>query len=365
MARALNKPCLIFKEKDVELKGISKSITTIGEFDRRFLDKKLTEFISSIKDEASKLNKGRIIKIEGWEDTKCFIEEILEKAEKYIYGIVEDFSSVDKFKNTLDYIKKDVEVKIISSADKKISKLVNVIENLNCIKKELRFIHQSKIGRLRILFNEKIGLFVFHGEGNEYFGIRVSPIDDLKSHFDFLVKESFNHKETAKIYGEFQKTDADDLANSIIWALNQKVDCPDEERFFYILASKFSLFERHKELKKVIINLARKGKCKIRIILSVNSQNPGKYKKSLYEILTKELQKFENVKFYILDKNYSLLIGRNRKIVTNSLAMDVLDFGGKDYCCSKITNKEHITLFKEDIENIFLNIEQEKEILQS
>jgi len=360
MALAYKKPCLIFVENNVDLTGVSKSISTLGFFDRDSLEERVGEFIPAIREEARKIKKGRISKIDGWHDTKKNIEDIIEEAEKYIYGIVEDFSSINKFQSYLDYINKNVEVKLISSSfGDNIEKLERVIDELNCRKKEIRFIHPSKIGRLRMLFNEQFGLFVIHGGRNEYFGIRIAPVDDLKPHFDSLLKESFKYKEPAKLEGKFQKTGTEDLANTLIWAINGTIKCQREKQFLYVLSSKFSLFVRHNELQKEIINLAKNGKCKIKFILSKNSLNPGKHKKSLFEILNEKLKKFDNVRIHILNESYDP--GLKRMVVTNELAMDILDFGGENYYCSKITDKYHIQMIKEEIEQNYLNQEQKFE----
>ena len=357
MAQALKKRCLIFQEKNVKLSGVAKSITTVGVFDRDSLEQQLGEFICSIMKVARKVREERIIKIDGWHDTKQNIEDIIEKAESCIYGIVEDFSSIDKFQNYLDDINKNVEVKLICSPfGNNVGKLERAIYKLNCRKKELLFVHPSKIGRLRMLFNEQFGLFVIHGGRNEYFGIRLSPIDDLKPHFDYLTNDSFKHKEPAKIEGNFYKVGPEDLANTLIWAINETSKRQKKSQFLYILASKFSLFVRNKDLQKEIINLAESGKCKIEFILSKNSLDSGKHKKSLNEILNEKLKKFDNVGIHILDKCYDP--GLNRMFVTNELAMDVLDFGGENYYCSKITDKFHIQMIKDEIEYSYLNQEQ-------
>ena len=75
---------MIFQEKNVKLSGVAKSITTVGVFDRDSLEQQLGEFICSIMKVARKVREERIIKIDGWHDTKQNIEDIIEKAESCI-----------------------------------------------------------------------------------------------------------------------------------------------------------------------------------------------------------------------------------------------------------------------------------------
>jgi hypothetical protein len=354
MAHMVNKHCLIFQEERVELSGIPKAITTMGEFDRNALEKSVQKFVDGVRKEAKKLKEERIVKIEGWHDTKREVEDIIEGAEKYIYGIVEDFTSINRFESSLSQLNKDVDFLLICSPfGDDIAKLERTINDLKCKSKEIRFIHPSKIGRIRIMFNERFGLFVIHARGDEYFGIRITPVDDLKNHFNLLKEESCLEKDPVRLEGKFYKIEANDLANSLIWAIKGISEFGKGERFLYILASKFTLFVRNQELKKSIIDLASQDGCKIDIILSKKAADRGSHEKSLYEILSETIGKHKCVGIHMLDENYP--IGQRRIIITNKLAMNILDFGGQDYYYSVVQDQNHINIMKGEIEQVYLN----------
>ena len=354
MAHAFKRPCLIFKEEGVELGGITLSITTIREFNKETLEKSVEEYITCILEEAKRLKEERIIKIEGWHDTKQVIEDIIEGAEKYIYGVVEDFSPIDKFESSLSQLNKDVEFLLICSpVGDDIAKLERQVSALKCKSKEIRYIHPSKIGRVRILFNERLGVFAIHARGDEYFGIKITPVDDLKNHFNLLKEESYLEKEPVMLEGKFCRIGPDDLANSLIWAIKGIDEFEKGVRFLYILASKFTIFVRSQALRDSIIDLARQESCKIDIILSKKAIDRGTYPKALYERLSESIGKHKHVGIHILDENYPF--GQKRMIVTNKLAMDLLDFGEQGYYYSVIQDQNHIKVMKSELEQVYLN----------
>ncbi len=351
MAQAYTKPCLIFKECGVELEGITKSIATLGEFDRESIDDCLGKFIESAAAEAKKLKEDRITKIEGWFDTRKAIEDVFDYARKYVRGVVEDFSSIDKFKDSLDRMDKNVDFVLISSPyGDDVSKLESEVMRIHCKKKEVRFINPSSIGKVRMLFNEKFGLFVIHGRGEEYFGIRIAPVDDLESHFEKLIGESLPDKESARMEGKFCEISRNDLASSVVWAIKKISEFEKRDRFIYILSSQFTLFVTNEELQKAIVEAARTGGCKIKFVLSKKILERGNHTRSISEILKEKLGQFKNASFNVLKENYPL--GRRRMIITNKIALDILDFGEDRYYYSTIQDSNHIDMLKKDFEKL-------------
>jgi hypothetical protein len=352
MAHARGKRILVFKEKGVELGGIETYITTVGEFDRNHLENSVQMFMKCAEDEARKLSEEKITKIEGWDDTKKVIAEVFEGSRRFIHGVVEDFSSIDKFGNTLTSMDKGVELLLICSpSGYDILNLENYVNQLNLRKKEIRFIDPSKIGRVRILFNERTGLFVIHSQGEDYFGIKISPIDDLASHFEILKAQSLPDREAAKLEGKFCPVSEEELVSSITWAIKAIGEFAEKDRFIYFLARRFTLFARNKELRQSILDMAeraREMKCDIRFVLGEEALDRGSYPKSLSEMITQTLGNFNNVSVYILRADYYL--GRRRMIITNKIAFDILDFDTDGYYYSAIQDPNHINMLKRDFE---------------
>jgi hypothetical protein len=352
MAHARGKRILVFKEKGVELGGIENYITTVGEFDRSYLENSVQMFMKCAEDEARALNVEKIRKIEGWDDTKKVITEILEGSRRFIHGIVEDFTSIDKFENILASMNRGVEFLLICSpSGDDISNLENRVSQLDLTRKEIRFIDPSKIGRVRILFNERTGLFVIHSQGEDYFGIKISPINDLESHFEILKAQSIPDREAAKLEGKFCPTSEEELVSSIMWAIKAIGEFPEKDRFIYFLARRFTLFARNKELRQSVLDIAQRAremKCEIRFVLGEEALDRGGYPKSLSEMITETLRNFNNVSVGILEADYYL--GRRRMIITNKIALDILDFDTDGYYYSAIQDSNHISMLKQDFE---------------
>jgi hypothetical protein len=352
MAVACRKPILLFREKGVEISGgIAKSVTTIADFVRTNISKRITEFNESLVLEACRLRQDKITKIDGWDDTKRAIAEIFETAEKYVHGVVEDFSSLESFESSLTQLNKEVEVSIICSpSGRDIQKMETFLSQLNFKKKNIRFADPTKIGRIRILFNENAGLLVIHGSRNQYFGIKISPIDELEAQFKLLLKESSPDKMTAKIEGRFCQSTRQDLSDLLTWAISAVNNFDERERFVYILGSQFTLFAQYENLKKAITDVASKDNCSVRFVLTNQSVDRGTHEHSLYEIITDTLETYQGFSIRLLKEDYPL--GRRRMVITNKLAIDILDFHSESYYYSTIEDREHIDMLKRDFEEL-------------
>jgi hypothetical protein len=348
MAAAFSKPCLVFEEKGVRVEGVAQYITTIGEpFDRENIDEQLESYIQRIAFEARKLKQDKITKVEGWFDTRAVIQEIFENAHRYVHGVVEDFSSIDKFEGSLARLSKEVDFLLICSAyAPDVVRLENQLKLIKCNTQSIRYISPSKIGRIRMLFNETVGLFVIHGGGDNYFGIKIKPVDDLEKHFRDLEKESSPDIESARIEGKYCEATRSILSGSVKWAIERIHDFEKKDRFLYILSSRFTLFVTDEEVQKAIIKLARRGGCKIMFVLSEKSLDKGNYLQSISEIIKEKLGGFSNVSIRVLKKDYPL--GRHRMIITNKIALDILDFDKDGYYYSTIQDQKHINMLKED-----------------
>ena len=339
-------------EEGVELGGIPNFVTTIGYFKRGNILQKLSEFREQIENEANKLKNEKITKIEAWHQTRDAIQKVFDTAAVYVHGVVEDFSTLDKFEESLSRLNKDVEFKLIcSSYGANIDTLQEEVAKTPCNVKEVRFINPSSIGRVRMLFNEKVGLFVIHARGEEYFGIKTESTQELESHFEKLLTESSPNKESGRILGKFCRINRDALASLVTWSIKDLSDIPENERFIYILSSRFTLFN-DEGLQKALVAMS-KGSCKIKFILSKKSLDRETYTESMSEIINKTLCDCSSVSRGILRADSSFPIERRRMIITNKIALDLLDFGSKkDYYYSTIQDKDDINILKQDFEKL-------------
>jgi hypothetical protein len=353
MAWQAGKKPLMFKEKGVNLEGIAKYVTTIGEFDRRKIADYIPDFQRKVKQVANNLISQEIRKIQTREETKGAIRTVFDTAKSYVHGVVEDFTTFASFERSVTNLKdRNVEFKLICSPfGKNIGDLEKNMARI-CPESELRFVDESKIGRVRMLFNENIGLFVVHAYENEYFGIMGKISNELDSHYKRLLEDSSSNQVSGRIQGKFCRIKRKELADLITWAIKDLNGIPEDNRFIYILSNRFTLFTTNTNVQEALMETS-KGSCKIKFILSKKSWVREGHKEPMFEIIRKAFCDCSSVSRDILREGSAFPIERRRMIIANNIAVDLLDFGSeKDYYYSTITDKEDINILKKDFEKL-------------
>jgi len=294
--------------------------------DNKYLSAAFNYHWPELEEGIKKIKEINVMKIEGWKETKKAIDDIFTSAKDYIYGIVEDFSSIGSFDDSLANLNENVTFLLICSPHGlDIANLTQKIDPLKCNGDKILYVHPSRIGKTRILFNEKFGIFVLHA-GDEYFGIRIEPSDNLYNYFNILKEESHHEKEPAKFDSKYTRIKRGDLAELIIWAIEENTNLDKNSRYLYIYCNKFTMFSEFEPLRESIKNLANDG-IEISIILGIDANDSGGYTKSLKDLLRDELGEYHNVEINTVKHP----IGLRRTIITNTVAIDLLDFDEENY----------------------------------